>query len=48
MLGKATMPLKVAVGKFFAGIFFGPHEKIVCISHAVRQGKLPCRERESG
>ena len=31
-----------------AGFFFGPHEKIVCISHAVKQGKLIRAKRESG
>jgi hypothetical protein len=32
----------------FAEFFFGPHEKNVCISHAVKQGKLIRAKRESG
>ena len=40
--------MKVAVGKILLDFFFGPHEKIVCISHAVKQGKLIRAKRESG
>jgi len=48
MLRTTTLPLKVAVRKKIAEIFFRPYEKNVCISHAVKQGKLRVRERESG
>jgi len=48
MLRTTTLPLKVAVSKKLLAIFFRPHEKIACISHAVKQGKLSRRERDSG
>ena len=42
------MPLNIAVDEIFAEIFFDPHEKNICISHAVKEGKLVARERDSG
>jgi hypothetical protein len=56
MMRTTSLPLKVAVGEkisiFFLGMrassFYTPHEKNVCIPHAVKQGKLPIAKRESG